>query len=186
MEIKVVLDLSERAASILSSIATALIIKGTAAQSDCADADEKLAKERKAAKKVKSDNHKTDQPEQISTKSVEPRAAEAEGPAKQESAPKQPEATDDKPAETVEDKPAELEKVDETCDDELGKGESGPIIAELTAKMIARVNDECRDRATINKNLRATCEKLGLQFPTVPTLIQAIGFGNAYKACVGE
>lgn len=186
MEIKVVIDLSERAAAILSSIATALIIKGTAAQPDCTDADEKLAKERKAAKKVKSDTHKTDQPEQISTKSVEPKAAEAEGLAKPESAPQQPEVADDKPAEATDDKPAELEKVDEPCDDELGKGESGPVIAELTAKMIARVNDECRDRATINRNLRATCEKLGLQFPTVPALIQAIGYGNAYKACVGE
>lgn len=70
--------------------------------------------------------------------------------------------------------------------DETGKGATGQEIAELTEKFIKRINDENRDRPTLNRNLRAACERCGVQFPTVPALIQAIGYGNAYKACVGE
>jgi outer membrane biosynthesis protein TonB len=72
------------------------------------------------------------------------------------------------------------------ADDETGKGETGQIIADLTGKLIARMNEENRDRGTINKNLRKKCEEIGLQFPTVPALIQAIGYGPAYRACIGE
>lgn len=72
------------------------------------------------------------------------------------------------------------------ADDEAGKGETGQIIADLTGKLIARMNEENRDRGAINKNLRKKCEEIGLQFPTVPALIQAIGYGPAYRACIGE
>lgn len=71
-------------------------------------------------------------------------------------------------------------------EDELGKGAVGEIISELTGRLINRMNEEARDKATINRNLRAKCEELQLKFPTVPALIQAIGYGNAYKACIGE
>lgn len=71
-------------------------------------------------------------------------------------------------------------------EDELGKGAVGEVISELTGKLINRMNEEARDKATINRNLRAKCEELQLKFPTVPALIQAIGYGNAYKACIGE
>lgn len=71
-------------------------------------------------------------------------------------------------------------------EDELGKGAIGEIISELTGRLINRMNEEARDKATINRNLRAKCEELQLKFPTVPALIQAIGYGNAYKACIGE
>lgn len=71
-------------------------------------------------------------------------------------------------------------------EDELGKGAVGEVISELTGRLITRMNEEARDKATINRNLRAKCEELQLKFPTVPALIQAIGYGNAYKACIGE
>lgn len=89
---------------------------------------------------------------------------------------------------------AEAAKVDVAADeaatqeneDELGKGAVGEMISELTGRLINRMNEEARDKATINRNLRAKCEELQLKFPTVPALIQAIGYGNAYKACIGE
>lgn len=75
---------------------------------------------------------------------------------------------------------------DQENEDELGKGAGGEMISELTGRLINRMNEEARDKATINRNLRAKCEELQLKFPTVPALIQAIGYGNAYKACIGE
>ena len=137
----------------------------------------KLSKKAKAAKKaepapepVKAEE-KTEAieppPSQSSTKSVEQNPAQPE--AVEAKADADPKATNDN-----------------ADDAEAGKGETGQVIADLTAKLIARINEENRDRAAINKNLRKKCEEIGLQFPTVPALIQAIGYGNAYKACVGE
>ena len=90
------------------------------------------------------------------------------------------------PAEPSEPEQPVVVEPEEQDEAELGKGQSGQIIADLTAKLVHRIQDENRDRAALNKNLRTTCEKLGLQFPTIPALIQAVGYGNAYAACVGE
>lgn len=97
------------------------------------------------------------------------------------------------PADTLNDEHTEdvPEQAPETApiqenEDELGKGAIGEIISELTGRLINRMNEEARDKATINRNLRAKCEELQLKFPTVPALIQSIGYGNAYKACIGE
>lgn len=91
------------------------------------------------------------------------------------------------PATAPENAPAPAaEPEPEESEDELGKGAVGEVISELTGKLISRMNEEARDKATINRNLRAKCEELQLKFPTVPALIQAIGYGNAYKACIGE
>ena len=104
---------------------------------------------------------------QSSTKSIEQNPAQPEGQGTGEAA-QPPQAQHD------------------NADDEAGKGETGQVIADLTGKLIARMNEENRDRGTINKNLRKKCEEIGLQFPTVPALIQAIGYGPAYRACIGE
>lgn len=95
-------------------------------------------------------------------------------------------ADDEKKSDEAEKSPEEAGNADAEPGDETGKGATGQEIAELTERFIKRINDENRDRPTLNRNLRAACERCGVQFPTVPALIQAIGYGNAYKACVGE
>lgn len=110
---------------------------------------------------------------------IEKDMAEAETAEGAETAPT-PESAREAAAEP-EDKPEAQEN-----EDELGKGAVGEVISELTGRLINRMNEEARDKATINRNLRAKCEELQLKFPTVPALIQAIGYGNAYKACIGE
>lgn len=191
MELKVTIDLSDRALAALTSIAEAICACAKNSgivprERECEAATDNETTEKPVKKQTaKKASPKTQDSDKISTNSVEPKAAEPAGEApaadevKKEAEKQEPET----PAQN-----ADMKEPQESVenDDELGKGESGPVIAELTAKMIARINDECRDRATMNRNLRATCEKLGLQFPTVPALIQAIGYGNAYKACVGE
>lgn len=190
MELKVTIDLSDRALAALTSIADAICARAKNAgivpsegEREAATGNENTEKpvKKPAAKKA---SPKTQDSDKISTNSVEPKAAE---PAGEASAADEVKKEAEKQELEIPAQNADMKAPQEAAenDDELGKGESGPVIAELTAKMIARINDECRDRATMNRNLRATCEKLGLQFPTVPALIQAVGYGNAYKACVG-
>lgn len=130
---------------------------------------------------------KVEKPKKSAAKKSEPKPEPAPQPvepaAAVESSAKSVEQTPAEPSEPEPPAPAEVEELDEA---EAGKGQSGQIIADLTAKLVHRIQDENRDRAALNKNLRTTCEKLGLQFPTIPALIQAIGYGNAYAACIGE
>lgn len=130
---------------------------------------------------------KAEKPKKSAAKKSEPKPEPAPQPvepaAAVESSTKSVEQTPAEPSEPELPAPAEAEEQNEA---EAGKGQSGQIIADLTAKLVCRIQDENRDRATLNKNLRAMCEKLGLQFPTIPALIQAIGYGNAYAACIGE
>lgn len=130
---------------------------------------------------------KAEKPKKSAAKKSEPKPEPApqqiETVAAVESSTKSVEQTPAEPSEPELPAPAEAEEQNEA---EAGKGQSGQIIADLTAKLVCRIQDENRDRATLNKNLRATCEKLGLQFPTIPALIQAVGYGNAYAACIGE
>ncbi len=117
---------------------------------------------------------------------AEPQAAQETGMA--EAAPAEADAkTDDEKKSDESEKSSEpAGNADAEPGDETGKGATGQEIAELTEKFIKRINDENRDRPTLNRNLRTACERCGVQFPTVPALIQAIGYGNAYRACVGE
>lgn len=175
MEIKINLDVTENLKAILENLIDALReIKPQAMPTDekpkkrrvvkkSDEAAPKADAEEKAKTKPEQSEVETPQAVEISTNSVEQNPPEAVGG---ETKAQAAEATDD--------------------DAEAGKGQTGAIIAELTSKMIARINDENHDRARINKNLRAACEKAGLQFATVPALIQAIGYGNAYRACTGE
>lgn len=130
---------------------------------------------------------KAEKPKRSAAKKSEPKPEPAPQPvepaAAVETSTKGVEQTPAEPSEPEPPAPVEDEEQNEA---EAGKGQSGQIIADLTAKLVCRIQDENRDRATLNKNLRATCEKLGLQFPTIPALIQAIGYGNAYAACIGE
>ena len=178
MEIKINLDVTENLKVILENLIDALRDMKPQAQ---AAAEEKPKASKRTAKK----------PDETSPK------AEDQQKAKPEVEQPKPEATQAVEISTnsVEQNPPEaiavgMDKAQadgaETDEAEAGKGQTGAIIADLTKRLIERVNDEARDRAQINKNLRAACEKLGLQFPTVPALIQAIGYGNAYKACIGE
>ena len=182
MELKITLDLSERAASILEAIASAIAEKRAERVAEHVVEVEKAEKPKKAKKaKVEPEQPVED------AQAAEPKKAPSEDVKAEPEIIEQPKPVEAEKAENAE--PAEAEKAEQAApenDDELGKGESGPVIAELTAKMIARLNEECRDRATMNRNLRAECEKLGLQFPTVPALIQAVGYGNAYRICIGE
>lgn len=130
---------------------------------------------------------KAEKPKKSAAKKSEPKPEPApqsiEPVADVEAYTKSVEQTPAEPSEPELPAPAEAEGQNEA---EAGKDQSGQIIADLTAKLVCRIQDENRDRATLNKNLRAACEKLGLQFPTIPALIQAIGYGNAYAACIGE
>lgn len=177
MEIKINLDVTENLKAILENLIDALReIKPRAMP-----ADEK-PKARRAVKKSDEAAPKADAEEKAEAKPEQPEA-EAEATKAVEISTN---SVEHNPPEAV---GGESEtQAAETTDDEAeaGKGQTGAIIAELTSKMIARINDENHDRARINKNLRAACEKAGLQFATVPALIQAIGYGNAYKACTGE
>lgn len=117
---------------------------------------------------------------------AEPQAEQEQDKADATAAETDAKADDEKKSDETE-KPAEpAGNVDAEPGDETGKGATGQEIAELTEKFIKRINDENRDRPTLNRNLRAACERCGVQFPTVPALIQAIGYGNAYRACIGE
>ena len=130
---------------------------------------------------------KVEKPKKSAAKKSEPKPEPAPQPvepaAAVESSTKSVKQAPAEPSEPEQLVPAEAEEQDEA---EAGKGQSGQIIADLTAKLVHRIQDENRDRAALNKNLRITCEKLGMQFPTIPALIQAIGYGNAYAACIGE
>lgn len=174
MEIKINLDVTENLKAILENLIDALReIKPQAMPTD------EKPKVRRAVKKSDETAPKADAEEKAETKPEQP---EAEAP----KTVKISNSVEQNPPEAVGGE-SEVQATEATDDDaEAGKGQTGAIIAELTSKMIARINDENHDRARINKNLRAACEKAGLQFATVPALIQAIGYGNAYKACTGE
>ena len=178
MEIKINLDVTENLKAILENLIEAL--REIKPQPQATPADEK-PKARRTAKKSDETAPKTDAEEKVETKPEQPKA---EAPQAVEVSTN---SVEQNPAEAVGGEPeASTTKAENTDDDEAGKGQTGAIIAELTSRMIARINEENHDRARINKNLRAACEKAGLQFATVPALIQAIGYGNAYKACTGE
>lgn len=175
MEIKINLDVTENLKAILENLIDAL----REIKPQEMPAEEK-PKARRAVKKSDEAAPKADAEEKAETKPEQP---DAQAPKAVEIATN---SVEHNPPEAVggETKAQAAEATDE--DAEAGKGQTGAIIAELTSKMIARINDENHDRARINKNLRAACEKAGLQFATVPALIQAIGYGNAYRACTGE
>lgn len=175
MEIKINLDVTENLKAILENLIDALReIKPQAMPSD------EKPKARRAVKKSDEVAPKAEAEEKAEAKPEQP---EAEAPQAVENSTK---SVEQNPPDAVGGQP-QAQTAETTDDDaEAGKGQTGAIIAELTSKMIARINDENHDRARINKNLRAACEKAGLQFATVPALIQAIGYGNAYRACTGE
>lgn len=117
---------------------------------------------------------------------AEPQVAKEQDKADAATAETDAKADDEKKSDGTEKSAEPAGNDDAEPEDETGKGATGQEIAELTEKFIKRINDENRDRPTLNRNLRAACERCGVQFPTVPALIQAIGYGNAYKACIGE
>lgn len=175
MEIKINLDVTENLKAILENLIDAL----REIKPQAMPADEK-PKTKRSVKKSDEGASKVDAEEKAEAKPEQPKA---EAP---QAAEISTNSVEHNPPEAV---GGELEtQAARTTDNdaEAGKGQTGAIIAELTSKMIARINDENHDRARINKNLRAACEKAGLQFATVPALIQAIGYGNAYNACTGE
>ena len=176
MEIKINLDVTENLKAVLENLIDAL--RETKRQPPTADEKPKtgraVKKPDEAASKVYAEEKAETKPEQPETEA--PQATEISN-----------KNIEQNPLEAVGGEPeARATETDDDDEAEAGKGQTGAIIAELTSKMIARINDENHDRARINKNLRAACEKAGLQFATVPALIQAIGYGNAYKACTGE
>lgn len=79
---------------------------------------------------------------------------------------------------------AETPKAETPKDGARGKGAAGPELATLTAEF---VNEVCQkaERATLNKNLRTACDKLGIAIATVPSLLQAVGYDEAMRLCVG-
>lgn len=175
MEIKINLDVTENLRAILENLIDAL----REIKPQAMPADEK-PKARRTAKKSDEAAPKADAEKKAETKPEQP---EAEAPKAVEISTN---SVEHNPPEAVGGEPEAKAAVTVDDEAEAGKGQTGAIIAELTSKMIARINDENHDRARINKNLRAACEKAGLQFATVPALIQAIGYGNAYRACTGE
>ena len=176
IEFRLTLDISDALKDTLTEIARAFyrieVTTNPAPISEPIQVDAAIEEAPKPAKKAKA--AKKAEPTLDTVKSEE--KAEAIDPPPSQSSTK-----------SVEQKPAQPEGqgIGET-DDEAGKDETGQVIADLTGKLIARMNEENRDRGTINKNLRKKCEEIGLQFPTVPALIQAIGYGPAYRACIGE
>lgn len=200
MEIRILLDITDKLEKALRRIAYAIVAGGGAVFTKDESApnqavpasgtprDESArtdgAKESRAPKPKKRATKKPSAPaDEISTPAaIADGGTDGGGIAESEAAEPEPETAEApaQPEQAPEGAPAQK------SEDELGKGAVGEVISELTGRLINRMNEEARDKATINRNLRAKCEELQLKFPTVPALIQAIGYGNAYKACIGE
>lgn len=117
------------------------------------------------------------------TTAAPPEAASAEDEPAEATAAEQVEAT--VPASS---EPAETEPIDapaeSAADAERGKGSTGAELAKLTAEFVSEVCQKA-ERATLNKNLRQACDKLGIAIATVPSLLQAVGYDEAMRLCVG-
>lgn len=214
MEIRILLDISEKFEKAIRRLAYSMLAGGAAfAKGETAPNQDVPAEEAPKSESARTDGGKEDdapraepkkraKARKVAAPAVEistPAAIEdggkegagkAENVAEAETAPA-PEAAPAPESARVAEAEAETEPEDkpeaaQENEDELGKGAIGEVISELSGKLINRMNEEARDKATINRNLRAKCEELQLKFPTVPALIQAIGYGNAYKACIGE
>lgn len=205
MDIKITFDITERLENAIKAAGNLLAIVPSIEQHESAGGMKVELCKAELAETPKSseapepqtpapEQPKAEKPKKSAAKKSEPKPEPAQQPAAPAPQPVEPAAAVEFSTKSVEQKPAEPSEPEppapvedeEQNEAEAGKGQSGQIIADLTAKLVCRIQDENRDRATLNKNLRATCEKLGLQFPTIPALIQAIGYGNAYAACIGE
>lgn len=74
----------------------------------------------------------------------------------------------------------------ENAVDLSGKGETGDILAELTRKAIAELDNSGVSRADANRRLREYCASHDIKLPTFPALVQAVGYGTAIAVCMGE
>lgn len=191
IELRLTLDISEALKDALTEITRSLHrVEVTTAPASISDPihvdaviDEAPKPEAKPAKKAKAAKKAEPAPEPIKSEEK----AEAIDPPPSQSSTKSVEQNPAQPGDQGVGEATQAPKAqNDDADDEAGKGETGQVIADLTGKLIARMNEENRDRGTINKNLRKKCEEIGLQFPTVPALIQAIGYEPAYRACIGE
>lgn len=63
-----------------------------------------------------------------------------------------------------------------------GKGATGEELAMLSSRALAELADDLE----AGNRLRAYCAKIGLLIPTIPTLIQAVGYDMAMAICRGE
>lgn len=208
MEIRILLDISEKFEKAVRRLAYSILAGGAAfAKGETAPNQDVPAEEAPKNESARTDGEKEDDAPRAEPKK-RAKARKAAAPAVEISTPAAvadggkdadgkaenvaeaetalaPESARVATAEAATEPEAKPEAAQEN-EDELGKGAVGEVISELTGKLINRMNEEARDKATINRNLRAKCEELQLKFPTVPALIQAIGYGNAYKACIGE
>lgn len=78
------------------------------------------------------------------------------------------------------------EDAPEKAIDLSGKGETGDILAELTRKAIAELDNSGVSRADANRRLREYCASHDIKLPTFPALVQAVGYGTAIAVCMGE
>lgn len=194
MDIRLTIDISERLENAIKAAGNLLAIVPSIERHENAGGMKiELCKAEPAkSTPAAAEDKKPDEPAKVIAAAEKPKKAAAKkSEPKPEPAPQpvEPAAAVESSTKSVEQTPAVVPAVEsETteAEDEAGKGETGQIIADLTAKLVKRIHTENRDRATLNKNLRLKCEALGLQFPTIPALIQAIGYGNAYAACIGE
>lgn len=106
-----------------------------------------------------------------------------EAPKQEEEIIEEPKTADPEP-EAGEEVPEDAPK-DEAID-LSGKGETGDILAELTRKAIAELDNSGVSRADANRRLRAYCASHDIKLPTFPALVQAVGYGTAIAVCMGE
>lgn len=119
------------------------------------------------------------------SQSEEPKEALTDEPAE---APKQEEEIIEEPktAEPEADEAVTEDAPKEKAIDLSGKGETGDILAELTRKAIAELDNSGVSRADANRRLRAYCASHDIKLPTFPALVQAVGYGTAIAVCMGE
>ncbi len=188
MEIRILLDVTDKLDRALRRIAYSLLARGAVFAKDETAQNQDVP----AEDEPKNESARTDEAKETDAPKAEPKkrarsrkpsapAVEIYTPATMADGGKGGDDIADSAAEAAPEAAPAQEN-----EDELGKGAVGELISELTSRLINRMNEESRDKATINRNLRAKCEELQLKFPTVPALIQAIGYGNAYRACIGE
>lgn len=198
LEIKIMLDASDRLADALHHIADALSgarvdnpvekpveIQATEIEaqmpSECVEAPEQPetpANEEEPKKRKPRSKKQASEPEQPKDDPVPEPEPEPEQPKAEPEPEPEPEPVPEQPK-------AEPEQPQD--DDPLaGKGQSGEVLNELTKKAVQVLDALGIDRAVANRRIREYCAGNEIKFPTFPALLQSVGYAAAIAVCRGE